>query len=196
MVKENLIEVVRKYTIKNSELNDIHGFPHIERVYNLCITLGKKLNANLDVLKIASLLHDLARNKKKNKDIDENHAEISAKLAKVYLNSQDFNLPDENMNNIIHCIKAHSFSNQVRPKTLEAKILSDVDKIDAIGAIGLYRTIGYTIQNKGNLNDVINHLEEKILKIKDGLILDISKKIATKKHKIIADFYTQIKEEI
>jgi len=196
MRNENFISIIRKHAIQNSEIDDIHGFPHVERVYNLCLTLGKKLNANLEVLKIASLLHDLGRKEEKNNKIKESHAEISANLAKLYLKSQSFHISDEELENILHCIKSHSFSNKIKPKTLEAKILSDADKLDAIGAIGLYRTIGYTIQNKGNLNDVIKHLEEKILKIKDMLFLDISKRIAEKRHKIIMNFYDEIKKEI
>ena len=80
--------------------------------------------------------------------------------------------------------------------TLEAKILSDADKLDALGAIGLYRTIGFTIKNGGGIEQVINHLENKILHLKDKLHLDESKKIAEQRYNIIADFYTKIKEQI
>ncbi|NVM36351.1 MAG: phosphohydrolase, partial [Candidatus Lokiarchaeota archaeon] len=76
------------------------------------------------------------------------------------------------------------------------KLLSDADKLDALGAIGLYRTIGFTVRNQGNIGDVIKHLEEKIIKLKDRLFLDISKRIAEKRQKIILDFYKEIKDEI
>ena len=108
----------------------------------------------------------------------------------------DFKLSQEDFDNIIHCIRVHSFSNNVIPQTLEAKILSDADKLDALGAIGLYRAIGFTVKNKGNISDIIKHLEEKIIKLKDRLFLDISKKIAEKRQKIILDFYKEIKDEI
>jgi uncharacterized protein len=78
---------------------------------------------------------------------------------------------------------------------LEAKILSDADKLDALGAIGLYRTIGFTLERNGNLDDVIEHLENKILKLKDMLFLDDSKKIAKSREFILHDFYTKIKDE-
>ncbi|GAH41189.1 unnamed protein product, partial [marine sediment metagenome] len=80
-------------------------------------------------------------------------------------------------------------------KTLEAKILSDADKLDALGAIGLYRTIIFTLRNKGGIEQVINHLENKILKLKDGLYLEVSKQIAEERSKIIIDFYNKIREE-
>lgn len=189
----NNLKIIRHFAIKSSESDDIHGFPHVKRVYDLCIEIGEKSNANIELLKIAALLHDIGR-------IDEttlkrNHAEISAEKALDFLNSNDFDLSKEGIENIIHCIKAHSYSNDVIPNTIEAKILSDADKLDALGSIGLYRTIGYTLKNKGELNQVIEHLENKILKLKHQMYLKISKKIASKREKIILDFYNDIMSE-
>jgi uncharacterized protein len=195
MDMKDTFRIVRDFAKKLSDSEDIHGFPHVKRVFNLCIYIGTKLNANLTILKIAAFLHDIGRNIKKNDNLKENHAEISANLALSLLKSQDFDLSEQEIMNIIHCIKSHSFSNKKEPKTLEAQILSDADKLDAIGAIGLYRTIGFTIKNNGDLNNVIQHIEEKIINLKDMLLLDISKKIAEKRHKIILDFYNQIKFE-
>ena len=196
MLDKNFISKVRNFALNNSEQDDIHGFLHIERVLNLCLHLGKKLSANLLVLEIAALLHDIGRNHKKRKTSNKNHAELSSEMASKFLNSYTIELSQEDFKNIIHSIRSHSFSNNSIPKTLEAKILSDADKLDALGAIGLYRTIGFTVKNNGKLDDVINHLEEKITKLKDRLYLDISKKIAEKRQKIILDFYKEIKDEI
>jgi uncharacterized protein len=160
------------------------------------LRIGKKLNANLKVLTIAALLHDIGRIKEDKDANKRNHAEISAESVQLFLKSNPFNLSNDQINNIIHCIRAHSFSNIVIPKTLEAKILSDADKLDAIGAIGLYRTIGFTVKNKGDLNQVIQHLDDKIRKLSDLLYLKYSKKIAEKRRKIIEDFYKEIKTEI
>ncbi|MFX1315771.1 MAG: HD domain-containing protein [Promethearchaeota archaeon] len=193
MNDKSMFEAIRQFAINNSELDDIHGFPHVERVYKLCLELGKKLNANLKVLKTAALLHDIGRREGKDKEIKKNHAELSAELAYRYLTSQNFLFSEKDIRNIFHSIRSHSFSNDISPRTLEAKILSDADKLDAIGAIGLYRTIGFTVKNNGNINDVIAHLEEKIIKLKDNLFLDISKKITKKRQKIIIDFYKEIK---
>ena len=99
------------------------------------------------------------------------------------------------ISNIIHCIRTHSFSNNANPQTLEATILSDADKLDALGAIGLYRTIGFTIKNQGGVEQVIGHLENKIMKLKDQMYLDVSKQIAVERHQIILDFYNKLKVE-
>lgn len=191
MVKQSILEMIRKFARENSESDDIHGFPHIKRVYNLCLKIGKKLDADIKILKIAALLHDIGRNKEA--EIKRNHAEISAELANNFL--APFDLIKEEIENIIHCIRAHSFSNEIEPKTLEAKILSDADKLDALGAIGLYRTIGFTVKNRGGVDQVIDHLKTKIMKLRNQMYLDVSKKIANERERIISNFYKKILRE-
>lgn len=190
-----MLSIIKEYVVKNSENNDIHGFDHIERVYRLSVSIGEKLNANLKVLRIAALLHDIGRIQEKKDKRKRNHADISAELAKHFLASDQYKLTQNEIDKIIHCIQAHSYSNELVPETLEAKILSDADKLDALGAIGLYRTIGFTILRNGGLDDVIEHLENKIMKLKNQLFLDISQKIAESREEIIISFYNKIKEQ-
>ena len=194
MLSNEILSKVRTFAYNNSEKNDIHGFRHVKRVLNLSSEIGTVLNANLLVIKIAALLHDVGRYLKKDDEV-RNHAEISAEIAEKFIIKNNFNLAIEDLKNILHCIRAHSFSNDLKPKTLEAKILSDTDKLDALGSVGLYRTIGFTILRNGGLDDVIEHLENKILKLKNRLYLDISKEIAKSREKIIIKFYKEIKEE-
>jgi len=195
MSESAIISIIRKFALKNSEKDDIHGFLHIERVYKTCINIGKRLGANILVLKISALLHDIGRIKEKENSYNTNHAQISSEMALNFLKSNNFKISQENIDNIIHCIKAHSFSNKTNPKTIEAKILSDADKLDAIGAIGLYRTIGYTVKNNGGIDQVIEHLENKIMKLKNQMYLDVSKKLAYDRQQIILDFYNKIRNE-
>ncbi|MFW9945393.1 MAG: HD domain-containing protein [Candidatus Odinarchaeota archaeon] len=190
-----MLETILKFARENSESDDIHGFPHIERVYSLCLKIGKKLDADIKILKIAALLHDIGRINEGVNTLKRNHAEISAELATNFLTNLDIGLPKEDIENIIHCIRAHSFSNEIKPKTLEAKILSDADKLDALGAIGLYRTIGFTVKNRGGIEQVIHHLETKIMKLRNRMYLDVSKKIANERERIISNFYKKILRE-
>ncbi len=195
MSNADIISMVKKFAIENSEKDDIHGFSHVERVYNTSVRIGKKLNANLKVLKIAALLHDVGRIYEKEDRLKRNHAEISAEKAVKFLASHKFGLIQEDLDNIAHCIKSHSFSNNSTPYILEAKILSDADKLDALGAIGIFRTIGFNLENKGNITQIIEHLENKILKLKKQMSLDYSKKLAKERHKTILDFYNKLKKE-
>ena len=194
MINDEILLKVRKFAYDNSDKNDIHGFKHIERVVKISSEIGTALDANLPVIKVAALLHDVGRYLKTD-DLVKNHAEISAEIAENFIIKNNFNIAIEDVENILHCIRAHSFSNDLEPKSLEAKILSDADKLDALGAIGLYRTIGFTIKKFGDIEQVIHHLENKILKLKDMIYLDYSKQIAEKRHELILDFYNQIKKE-
>lgn len=195
MSDDNLILIVKKFAVENSEKNDIHGYAHVERVYNTCIKIGKELNANLKVLKIAALLHDVGRIHEKTDKLKRNHAEISAEMSKEFLTSNKLSFVQNEFDNIIHSIRAHSFSNKIVANTLEAKILSDADKMDALGAIGIFRTIGFTLENKGGIDQIIEHLENKILRLKEQMFLDYSKMVAEIRHKTVLDFYTKLKKE-
>ena len=191
-----IIKQVENFAKKNSESDDIHGFPHVLRVKKLAIEIGIKVGANLQILEFAALLHDIGRIKEKTDAKKRNHAIISADMALRFLKSENFNISEEFIENVIHCIKAHSFSNNIKPCTLEAKVLSDADKIDALGAIGIYRTIGFTVKKGGGINDVINHLEQKIMRLIDLLYLEESKKLAMCRHQYVIEFYQKIKKEI
>ncbi len=196
MIEQEMHLIIKRFSIDNMGDDVIHGFSHVKRVLNSCLYLGKKLNASLLILEISALLHDIGR-RHENIDIEgKNHAEISADMALNFLKLRDFKLTQEEIENIVHSIKSHSFSNNFFPNTLEAKILSDSDKLDALGAIGLFRTIGFAIKKGAGIEKVIDHLEKKILKLKDQMNLDISKKLAEDRHKIVLDFYRIIKSEI
>lgn len=116
-----------------------HNMEHVMRVYNLCLHLAEgESDVDLDVLKTAALLHDIAR-VKEDKDNSGNidHAILGAEMAEEIL--RDFDHSDENINKIKHCIVAHRFRSGNEPKTKEAKILFDADKLDVIGVIGIAR---------------------------------------------------------
>jgi len=195
MSDDDIISMIKKFAIENSEKDDIHGFSHVERVYNTCVKIGKKLNANLKVLKIAALLHDVGRIYEKEDKLKRNHAEISAEMAIKFLTSHKFCLIQKDLDNIVQSIKSHSFSNNSNPHTLEAKILSDADNLDALGAIGVFRTIGFTLENKGGIIQIIEHLDNKILKLKEQMFLEYSKTIGKERHKLVLDFYNKLKKE-
>lgn len=196
MSEREIIKRVEDFAQKSSAKDDIHGFPHVKRVRSMCMKLGKKLNANLEILEIASLLHDVGRIIERTDTKNRNHAELSAVMAEDFLRNLEIILDEEVLENILHCIRAHSFSNNILPRSLEAKILSDSDKLDALGAIGIYRTVGFTVKNSGTLKDVIRHLEEKILTLKSLMYLDISKKIAEKRDALVHQFYYTLKKEL
>ncbi len=84
MNDEEMLSAVRTFAYNNSDKDDLHGFKHIERVLNLSVQIGTALNANLLIIKIAALLHDVGRIYEKKNDA-KNHAEISAEMAEKFL---------------------------------------------------------------------------------------------------------------
>ena len=170
--------------------NPSHGFDHVLRVYRLCLEIGIREKADLNVLKIASLLHDIGRAL----GYEKNHAAKSAEIAEKYLSS--LGLPPEFIERVIEAIKAHSFSSGEIPKSLEAKVLSDADKLDAIGAVGIARCFMYSGEQGRGIDKSIEHFYEKLLRLKDLMYTETAKKIALKRHKVMLKFLEQLKKEL
>jgi uncharacterized protein len=120
--------------VKNQD--SAHDFDHVLRVYNIALKLAKNQRVDLEVIKIAVLLHDIGMGKEiKNSSCD--HAIESAKLAKPFLIKLGLN--EKRIDHILDCIKSHRYRTDNKPKTLEAKIVFDADKIDSLGAIGIIK---------------------------------------------------------
>ncbi len=118
----------------------IHNIEHIMRVYNMCLHLSKdEPDVDLDILKASALLHDIAR-VKEDKDDSGNidHAILGAEMAKNILKGFDY--PNDKIKAVEHCIITHRFRSKNKPKSKEAKILFDADKLDIIGSIGIARS--------------------------------------------------------
>ena len=109
-----------------------HNMEHVMRVYNLCLLLAKdEDNIDLDVLKTAALLHDIARVKEdKDNSGDIDHAILGTEMAEKILTDLDY--PKEKIELIRHCIATHRFRSGNEPKTKEAKILFDADKLVSV----------------------------------------------------------------
>jgi uncharacterized protein len=162
-----------------------HGYEHTERVIEICKVLGKALKADMSILIPAAILHDIGRER-------DNHAYHSAEIAREILRDLNYPMIDE----IIHAIEVHSFSAGGQAKTLEAQILSDADKLDAIGAIGIYRAAMFSYEHKRPWEDFIEHFQEKLLKLKDLTYTDKAKSLAEGRHQFLKAFLEEFKREI
>jgi len=136
----------RFQTLKNivekemQEAGSAHDIDHVLRVYNLCLYLARdEPNVDLDVLKTSVLLHDIARVKEDKDDSgNTDHAVLSAEIAEEILRNLDYS--ETKIGQVKHCIATHRFRSNNKPRTKEAKILFDADKLDVIGAIGIARS--------------------------------------------------------
>jgi uncharacterized protein len=169
------IEKLKEESSKRQQPYGSHGFEHTERVYNLCVHLGKLLNADQSILLPAAILHDVCRG-------EENHAEAGAVTAALILRKL--------------VIISHSFSTGETPKSLEAKILSDADKLDALGALGIYRTAAYSGEYPRPITDYIGHFHNKLMKLDSLLNTSEAKKIAIERKKFMMLYLTQLNHEL
>ncbi|AHF80147.1 HD domain-containing protein [Thermococcus paralvinellae] len=186
-----IIKKTEEFARNFFEREGTHGFSHTERVLALCMHIGEKEDADLEVLALAALLHDIARPLESKGKIDD-HAKEGAKIAKRFLEGLGYEKADQ----VAHAIEAHRFSRPPEPQTLEAKILSDADKLDAIGAIGIARVFMYSGEHGRSIEYSLKHFEEKILKLKDLMYTKTAKEIALERHKYVEEFIERIRKEI
>ena len=180
MENEEIIEEIKKIVEKEMEGTDpSHDFLHVTRVYNLCLKIAKyEQNVDLEILKLAALLHDIARLKE---DFDETgkirHEVEGAKMAEEILTK--FNFPKEKIKKVKECIISHRFRGGNEPKTIEAKILFDADKIDVVGATGIARTFISAGMHKQKIYrdiEINEYIKENLEGGKEnGRIIDLQK---------------------
>ena len=164
-----------------------HGLEHTMRVHRTCKALGKTLGADMSILLPAVLLHDIVRD-------GEDHASASSVKAGEIL--RDLGYAEKAIEDISKTIGTHSFSAGRMPASLEAKILSDADKLDAMGALGVYRAAMYSAENRRPLEDYVAHFSEKLLTLKDMIFTDEAKRLAESRHRFMLEYLEQIDGEL
>ncbi len=140
-----------------------HGYPHIERVLKWAerIVSTENLPVDRELLKTIVLLHDVGR------IIGEPHAYYSGLVAEELL--KEFSLDPAVIRRVVNAIQYHSFSysrnHRIEPGSLEALVLSDADKLDALGIVGFIRVFIYSCRNGRSFEDTLKHFDEKIFKL-------------------------------
>ena len=124
-----------------------HDANHLERVWrNAQALLARHPDADALVVMAACYLHDLVNLPKNDPERDQASTR-SARLARHQLAWMNF--PPERLDAVAHAIEAHSFSANIAAESLEAKIVQDADRLDALGAVGLARMF-YTAGRMGS----------------------------------------------
>ena len=188
------------------DISPSHDWLHVKRVYRLAERIAAEEGADREVVRRAVLLHDIGRQKEDKGEI-EDHAEWGAREAEEILEERGF----EEINRVVHCIESHRYSTDPEPETLEAKVLSDADNLDALGATGIARTFAYAGERGGKLADpelpieeddsdqgetALNHLQKKILNLRQRLYTDTGKRIADQRHVFVEEYVERLQDEI
>ena len=202
------IELAR--TLYPADADSAHDFDHVLRVVAMADRIAQAEGAEREVVRAAALLHDIG--------LDEGRAghEISAaNRATEILREHGY---DEGFcNAVAHAIESHRFRSGPLPQTLEAQVLFDADKLDAIGAIGVARAFAfgghrgqklwgevppdYTEQLDGSDADPRRHtsvheFHVKLSKIKERMFTATGKQIAAERHAFMVKFYEQLDREV
>ena len=208
-ILEQTISFVKE-TLKDAEGG--HDWFHIERVYNNAKLIAKEESADVFIVSIGALLHDIADSK-----FHDGDETVGPRVARAFLEKQE--VPQEVILHIENIINHISYkSNLSREQTFsspELDVIQDADRLDAIGAIGIARCFNYGgFKNRAlydpniapNLNmskeayksssaPTINHFYEKLLLLKDKMNTKTGKRIAHERHAYMERFLAQFYKE-
>lgn len=196
-----------------SDADPTHDFEHVLRVYRMAERLGREERADLEIIRAAALLHDIQGSPDGSNKRARHHHQ-SAELAGRILRQAGWS--DGRIERVEHCIRAHRYrSDGETPQTLEAKILFDADKLDALGAIGAARAIGYASIHRqpvyaqpsdkflqsgekepGEPHSAYHEFVFKLVKIKDRLYTPTAQRLAQDRHAYLEKFFQQLQAEI
>ncbi len=186
-----------------------HDFAHVQRVMGLCLEFGRELQADTDVLMAAALLHDVVH-------VPKNHPDrvkastMAAQEAMRLLEGIELTGPQRHK--IASAIVEHSYSRGLAPTCVESAILQDADRLDAIGAIGVWRaaTCGAKMgSNYYHLEDpwaearalddkrfTLDHFEVKLFKLADNMNTAPGKREALRRQAFMKTFLDELRKDI
>ena len=179
---QEIIERAKSYIQKLfSENSGGHDAGHSLRVYANALEIAcGECPCDMFVVSLAALLHDVDDHKLFDTADNQN--------ARTFLAANG--VSDSLIDTICTVINSVSFSQNrgKAPSSLEAKIVQDADRLDAIGAIGIARTFAYGGEHGRSMEASISHFHEKLLLLKDLMNTDAAKAIAIKRHDFMVKF--------
>lgn len=186
-----------------------HDLAHLQRVWHNVRKLHTDEGGDLEVLLAAVLLHDCVA-VEKNSPLRTQASRLAAEKASAVLAMLDW--PEAKITAVFHAIKAHSFSANIIPRTIEAKIVQDADRLDSLGMLGVARTFYIAGRMGSALYDpqdpeathrdyddtrfCLDHFQTKLLHLADGFQTATGQRLAQVRHQRLKGFMEQFKEEI
>lgn len=209
-MQDEIINQALEYVKKIFE-NDFsgHDYFHTLRVFKMATHIATEEKANLEIVQLAALLHD----------VDD--IKLSPQTHAQKINARRFlaanNFPETTICNICQIIDEVSYlgNDSVAPKTLEGKCVQDADRLDALGAVGIARAFAYggnhnrlmyhpDIKPKMNMgkeeyinhiSTTVNHFYEKLFKLTELINTSTARKIATEREAYMKNFIAEFMDE-
>ncbi|WP_313383626.1 HD domain-containing protein [Chishuiella sp.] len=174
-----------------------HDYFHIERVVVNAKKIVEKENANAFLVELAAWVHDVG-DYKLHGGIDK-----SEELIREFLTSIE--VDEKTINKVIEIVSQVSFSKGNKPTSIEAEIVQDADRLDAIGAVGIARcfayggstgSVLYNPENKTKNSSSIQHFYDKLFTLKDLINTKTAKVIAEERHQYMENFIQEFYREV
>ncbi len=180
-----------------------HAWDHTLRVCRLGRHIGRIEGADPLVVTAAAYLHDIGRGPQDASHGKVCHARLGAELAAPLVASLPLSAPRRE--NILHSIRSHRFRGGCVPQTLEARVLFDADKLDAIGAVGIARAylfageIGARLHNgavdpartRAYSREDTGYREYKLklCRIRERMLTTAGRQLAEERHRFMEAFF-------
>ena len=192
-----------------SQARGSHDWEHTRRVTRLAQTIGLAEKADLAVVTAAALLHDIGRNQPGQANSKICHAQLGVQLAEPVLAELTFS--KEQKENILHAIAAHRYRQPPEPVSLEAKVVFDADKLDAIGAVGVARAYLFAGELGAKLHNPDIDVEQapsysendtgyreylvKLRQVNQKMMTDQGRQLAQARHNFMETFFERFLKE-
>lgn len=170
-----------------------HDFDHTMRVFRMAGRLAREENADLQVVQLAALLHDVD-DRKLSPDTCEGKTRAAG-----FLHSH--NVPADITEHILDIISVISFSaDKGAPETIEGKCVQDADRLDAMGAIGIARTFAFGGSRGRRIHDPegkdqttsVQHFYDKLLLLKDRMNTATGRQLAVERDTFMRQYLDQL----
>jgi uncharacterized protein len=202
-------QIFARFLEQEGESDAAHDAAHITRVVANARRLAYEEQAQLEIVIPAAWLHDCVTVPKNSVDRPKS-SQLAAVKAEKFLSECDY--PSEFIPGIVHAIAAHSFSAQIKPESLEARVVQDADRLDAIGAIGIARcfVVGGALSTRlydpldpfaesrpvDDKTNVIDHFYVKLLRLVDSMTTDAGREDAYRRTTFMVQYLDQLRREI
>lgn len=186
-----------------------HDVSHLIRVWRNASAISQSKGGDLNVLVPAVILHDCVAVEKCS-SLRSQASRMAAIRASGLLSTMEFS--SDFILSVAHAIEAHSFSAGIEPRSLEAAILRDADRLDAIGAIGIARCFYVSGRLGRPLYDMTDpeakarplddtafaadHFAVKLMRLSDGMLTQTGRKLAVIRHermqRFLGEFFAEV----
>ncbi|WP_268799551.1 HD domain-containing protein [Pseudomonas huanghezhanensis] len=205
---QSLANLLIPHTVAE-RLDGSHDESHLHRVWMNVCAIRDKEGGDHEVLLAATLLHDCV-SVEKNSKFRSSASRLAAAKASELLSEMGWS--EERIAAVAHAIEAHSYSAAITPTTLEAKILQDADRLDALGLIGVARLFYVAGRMGSRLYDAadplaanrplddkqfaLDHFKNKIFGLSQGFQTQAGAELAQARHARAVRFVSELMEEV